>query len=64
MPTDKFAHQFFKLPLLKNQCFFPLKEMQGLILEFMINCSFRTALTLADLKLESRKLNLQPTTNA
>ena len=54
----------FKLPLLKNQCFFPLKEMQGLILEFKINCSFRTALTLADLKLRSSELNLKPTTNA
>ena len=38
--------------------------MQGLILEFMINCSFKTAPTLADLKLGSRKLNLKPTTNA
>ena len=49
----------FKLPLLKNQCYFPLKEMQGLILEFMINCNFKTALTLADRQLGSRKLKLK-----
>ena len=54
----------FKLPLLKNKCFFPLKEIQGLILECMINCSFKTALTLADLQLGSCKLKLKPTTNA